>query len=60
MDHNKQVLPEQADVVIVGGGSAGLAAAVKLYQNGIRNIIILEREKHLGGFCVNASMTDSA
>lgn len=49
MDHNKQVLPEQADVVIVGGGSAGLAAAVKLYQNGIRNIIILEREKHLGG-----------
>ena len=50
MDRNNyQTLPEQVDVVIIGGGSAGLAAAVKLYQNGIHNIIILEREKQLGG-----------
>ncbi len=37
------------DVVIIGGGSAGLAAAVKLHESGIINIIIIEREKMLGG-----------
>ena len=36
---------EQADAVIVGGGPAGLAAAVRLYENGITDILILEREK---------------
>jgi thioredoxin reductase len=40
---------QQKDVVIVGGGPAGLAAAVELYRRGIRNILILEREKSLGG-----------
>ena len=40
---------EQCDAVIVGGGPAGLAAAVRLYENGITDILILEREKQLGG-----------
>ena len=31
------------DVIIVGGGSAGLAAAIAAYDNGIRNILILEK-----------------
>ena len=40
---------EQKDVIIVGGGPAGLAAAVKLYELGIRDILVLEREKQPGG-----------
>ena len=40
---------EQKDVVIIGGGPAGLAAAVELHRQGIRNMIILERETMLGG-----------
>lgn len=39
----------QADVVIIGGGPAGLAAAVRLYDQGGRDILILEREHQLGG-----------
>ena len=37
------------DLVIVGGGPAGLAAAEKDKKNGIENMIILERDKELGG-----------
>lgn len=37
------------DVIIVGGGSAGLAAAIAAYDNGIRNILILEKGDFLGG-----------
>lgn len=36
-------------VIIVGGGPAGLAAAVSLKQKGIDDILILEREPRLGG-----------
>lgn len=37
------------DIVIVGGGPAGLAAAVSARQSGTESIIILERDKELGG-----------
>lgn len=37
------------DLVIVGGGSAGMAAALSAYENGIKDIVILERDKELGG-----------
>ena len=40
---------EKISAVIVGGGPAGLAAAVALYDKGIHDIVILEREKQLGG-----------
>lgn len=35
--------------IIVGGGPAGLAAALRLREKGIEDILILEREKMLGG-----------
>ncbi len=44
-----EITVERVDVLIVGGGPAGLAAAVELYHKGIRNILIVEREKQLGG-----------
>ena len=37
------------DIVIIGGGPAGLAAAVSAKKNGIDRILILERDKELGG-----------
>lgn len=40
---------EQHDLVIIGGGPAGLAAAYGAYQNGLKDILIIERDDTLGG-----------
>ena len=40
---------KRVDIVIVGGGPAGLAAAVRLYERGVRSLLIVERERQLGG-----------
>ncbi len=37
------------DIVIVGGGPAGMAAAVAAYDKGIKDVVILDREESLGG-----------
>jgi len=37
------------DLVIIGGGPAGMSAAVAAYESGIKDIIILERDENLGG-----------
>ena len=38
-----------ADLVIIGGGPAGMSAAAAAYESGIRDIVILERDSSLGG-----------
>lgn len=43
-------LPDQtADAVIIGGGPAGLAAAVKLRRQGVHSVVVLERDVSAGG-----------
>ena len=37
------------ELVIIGGGAAGMAAAVSAYREGIRDILIIERNNYLGG-----------
>ena len=37
------------DLVIIGGGPAGMSAAIAAYEQGIRDILILERDESLGG-----------
>ncbi len=39
----------EKDIVIIGGGPAGLAAAAAAKENGVDDIVILERDKYAGG-----------
>jgi len=37
------------DLVVVGGGPAGLAAAISAHENGVKDILLIERDQYLGG-----------
>ncbi len=39
----------RADLVVIGGGPAGLAAALGAYEDGVKSILIIERDTQLGG-----------
>ena len=39
----------QYDLIIIGGGAAGLSAGVSALQHGIKKVLILERDSDLGG-----------
>ncbi len=39
----------KVDLVIVGGGPAGMCAAVSAYNAGVEDILVLERDSNLGG-----------
>jgi len=40
---------DKLQVVVVGAGAAGLAAAARLMEHGVRNVVILEAEDRMGG-----------
>ncbi len=40
---------QKRDLIIIGGGPAGMSAAVAAYDAGVRDILILERDEALGG-----------
>lgn len=37
------------DIVVIGGGPAGMAAAIAAYDSGVRDVVILDREDGVGG-----------
>lgn len=37
------------DLIVIGGGPAGLAAAMAAYEKGVKDILIIERDQKLGG-----------
>ncbi len=40
---------KERELVIVGGGPAGMAAALAARASGVRDVLLLERDQHLGG-----------
>ena len=37
------------ELVVIGGGPAGLAAAIEAKKNGVEDVLLIERDSRLGG-----------
>jgi len=46
LDNNREL---EYDLVVIGGGPAGMAAAIEARKNGVTGILVIERENELGG-----------
>ncbi len=40
---------KQYDLIVIGAGSAGIAAALKAHEEGVNSILVLEKDKEMGG-----------
>ncbi len=47
--NNRGEIMESYELVVIGGGPAGLAAAIEAKDNGVDSILVLERDQELGG-----------
>ena len=45
----------KVDVLILGGGASGITAANHLYNNNVKNFLVLEAQNYVGGRLRNAS-----
>lgn len=41
--------PQKRDIIIIGAGPAGMAAALAAYNAGVKDILLIERERETGG-----------
>jgi len=53
-------VPRRPSVLIVGGGPAGLSAAIYLKQKGYQRVTVLEKQAQVGGKCLSLEHGDTA
>ncbi|MFC1863673.1 NAD(P)/FAD-dependent oxidoreductase [Thermodesulfobacteriota bacterium] len=46
---DKSIVHKDVDVAVIGGGPAGLSAAIKAKEYGLEKVVVIERGEHLGG-----------